>query len=147
MTPTLAATYLAALLALYPHALHRERIIAARESIAQRLSDGETVNGVPVSVLLAVAWHESHLGFARGSGGCWGAPINAAHRLTAGTSVNAARVLARGHTYCRGSWRGAVGFFRSGVCSGGTHADYVVRVGGLVRRLHTAIGSPPPEGF
>lgn len=147
MTPTVAATYLAALLALYPHGLYRQRILAARESISQRLSDAENTLGVPVPVLLAVAWNESHLGFAPGSGGCWGAPINAAHRLTAGTSVHAARVLARGRTYCRGSWRGAIGFFRSGVCSGGVHADYVARVSTLAHRLTTATNTPLPAGL
>ena len=35
------------------------------------------------ALLAAVGWHESHLGCARASGGCWGSPRDRGHRHTA----------------------------------------------------------------
>lgn len=72
------------------------------------------------ALLLAVGYAESHLGCARGSGGCWGAPVSRTARHTAGRASHAASALALGH-------------FRCGrcVCAG----SYVARVGGLWSRV------------
>lgn len=71
---------------------------------------------VPVDVLLTVAYLESHLGCANGSGGCWGAPINRSHRNQAGGSDQAAAALAWGYARC-GSDLGAISHFRCGLCT------------------------------
>jgi hypothetical protein len=84
--------------------------------------------GVPVRLLLAVGYAESHLGCAPRSGGCWGAPASRTARHTAGRASHAASALALGHRRC-GTWRGALGHFRCGqcVCAG----SYVARVSRL----------------
>jgi hypothetical protein len=70
---------------------------------------------VPADLLLVVAYLESHLGCAPGSGGCWGAPASPAHRGTAGRPVHAARALASGLRVCT-TEIGAVSRFRCGLC-------------------------------
>ena len=70
---------------------------------------------VPADLLLVVAYLESHLGCAPGSGGCWGAPSSPTHRGTAGRPVHAARALASGLRVCT-TELGAVSRFRCGLC-------------------------------
>lgn len=112
-----ARVLLAALLALLPQSRPYAACVAARaERIATDADAAAAATGVPAALLLAVGYMESHLGCAPGSGGCWGAPIDRAHRLTAGRAIHAARSLAAGRARC-GSWRGAVGHFRCGRCA------------------------------
>lgn len=116
-----AAQALAALLAVLPTRRPYAACLDARR--AQVVADADAAaraHGVPVALLLAVGYAESHLGCARGSGGCWGA--RASH---------AASALALGHRRC-GTWTGALAHFRGGRCTG--HAGYVARVGGLWQR-------------
>lgn len=94
----------------YPVCLERRR-----EEIAAIAARAERETGVPAGLLLVVGMNETHLGCARNEGGGWGAPINRHHRHTAGTPLRAAQALAWSYRVC-GTWEGAVGRFRSGLC-------------------------------
>lgn len=109
----------AAVLALYPvmSGANRRCIEARRDRIAAQVE--ETARAYPrvrPSVLVAVAFSETHLGCDYGEGGGWGAPVDRHHRHTAGTHLHAAAVLARGMEVCRGDELGAVRRFRTGLC-------------------------------
>ena len=116
-----AAHALALLLAVLPTRRPYAACLAARTPRVIADADAASrAHGVPVALLLAVGYAESHLGCARGSGGCWGAPVSRTARHTAGRASHAASALALGH-------------FRCGrcVCAG----SYVARVGGLWSRV------------
>jgi hypothetical protein len=124
-----AAQALALMLAMLPvRRPHRGCIDTRRASIVTQADAAVAATGVPVRLLLAVGYAESHLGCAPRSGGCWGAPASRAARHTAGRASHAASALALGHRRC-GTWRGALGHFRCGrcVCAG----SYVARVSRL----------------
>lgn len=124
---------LAALLSVLPVRRPHAACITARTSrIVEDADAASREHGVPVALLLAVGYAESHLGCARGSGGCWGAPLSRTARHTAGRASHAASALALGHRRC-GDWRGALAHFRGGRCTG--HAGYVARVHGLWQRV------------
>lgn len=128
-----AARALAALLAVLPARRPYAACLTARA--ARVIADADAASrehGVPVALLLSVGYAESHLGCARGSGGCWGAPVSRLHRHAAGRASHAASALALGHRRC-GTWAGALGHFRCGrcVCEG----SYVARVAGLWSRV------------
>ena len=127
-----AAEALAALLALFAHVLHRPCLDARRDQIVRDADAASRDHHVPVALLLATGFAESHLGCAPRSGGCWGAPRDREHRRSAGRADHAASALALGQRRC-GSWPGAVAHFRCGacVCSG----TYPARVVGLWRRI------------
>lgn len=118
-------TALLALLALYPRSPAAECVRARLPRLAAAADSAAREHGVPVALLVAVAWHESHLGCHPASGGCWGAPVSPQHRLTAGGAMHAARALATGRARC-GTWEGAVRRFRGGACTG--HDGYAARV-------------------
>lgn len=124
----------AAILALFPHLLYRPCIEARRARIVAVAEASAPT--VPPAVLLSVALHESHFGCAPGSGGCWGAPVDPVHRHDAGTPAQAARALATGYRVC-GTWAGAVGRFRSGLCAptSAVHRRYVATVMALAARV------------
>ena len=106
-----------AILGIYPHmnGNNRQCIVDRQVRIAEQLE--ETVRmGVPVLVMAAVAFKETHFGCDRNEGGGWGAPIDRFHRHTAGTHVQAAQSLINGRAAC-GSWEGAVLRFRTGACA------------------------------
>ena len=116
MTGTALVT---AVLALFPvmSGANRACIEARRARIAQQIE--ETARAYPrvrASVLVAVAFSETHLGCDYGEGGGWGAPIDRHHRHTAGTHLHAAAVLARSLEVCGGDELGAVRRFRTGLC-------------------------------
>lgn len=128
-----AAQALVALLAVLPARRPYRACLATRAP--RVIADADAASrehGVPVALLLSVGYAESHLGCARGSGGCWGAPVSRLHRHTAGRASHAASALALGHRRC-GTWAGALGHFRCGrcVCEG----SYVTRVAGLWSRV------------
>lgn len=128
-----AAQALAALLAVLPARRPYAACLTARtERVIADADAASREHGVPVALLLSVGYAESHLGCARGSGGCWGAPVSRAARHTAGRASHAASALALGHRRC-GTWSGALAHFRCGrcVCTG----SYVARVGGLWSRV------------
>ena len=128
-----AARALAALLAVLPARRPYAACLTARtERVIADADAASREHGVPVALLLSVGYAESHLGCARGSGGCWGAPVSRTARHTAGRASHAASALALGHRRC-GTWSGALGHFRCGqcVCAG----NYVARVGGLWQRV------------
>ena len=109
----------AAVLSLYPvmSGANRACIEDRHERIAAQVE--ETARAHPrvrASVLVAVAFSETHLGCDYGEGGGWGAPVDRAHRHTAGTHLHAAAVLARGMEVCAGDELGAVRRFRTGLC-------------------------------
>lgn len=128
-----AAHALAALLAVLPLRRPYAACLAARtERVIADADAASRAHGVPVALLLAVGYAESHLGCARGSGGCWGAPASRTARHAPGRASHAASALALGHRRC-GTWMGALAHFRGGRCVG--HAGYVARVGGLWQRV------------
>lgn len=138
---------LAALLALFPHTPAYGRILQQRDHIISEATIAAQTYNVPPSVLLSVGFHETHLGTDYGEGGNWGAPIDARHRHTAGTAHSAARILARGYEYCHHSWRGAIGFFRSGICAAPRNQNYVNSVVRTVNRLHQRTNTAPPQNL
>jgi hypothetical protein len=140
---------LAALLAVLPPVPHpqRERILEQRDQIVAMAAASAARYKVPASVLLVVAFMETHLGTDDGEGGGWGAPIDAQHPHKAGTSDHAAQVLARGRKVC-GSWRGALGWFRAGRCVPPLFAESYVRNGmRLIERTHARAALPLPDHF
>lgn len=115
MTPS-AALLLALLLSLRPPADLRPCLTARAPEIARAAGEAQALTGVPAELVLAVGYLETHLGCARGSGGCWGAPVSRRRRAVAGTHLHSARALAWGRRRC-GSWHGAVSHYRCGLCS------------------------------
>jgi hypothetical protein len=141
----------AALLAILPgvpqpmHGCMRRR----HDRIVEEIARAADRHGVPPAVLLVVGLLESHYGCAPGSGGCWGAPIDRAHRLTAGTPDHAAVALAHSFEAC-GTWAGAVARFRCGLCRcparivRGYTPEFAAR---LIERVHRRAGVPAPKGL
>lgn len=143
----LVGALLAALLTVLPPIPHpqRERIRDQGDAIISMAAASSARFHVPPSVLLVVAYMETHLGTDDGEGGGWGAPIDAEHPNHAGTSDHAARILARGRLVC-GSWRGAMSWFRSGKCAPPPFAEKYVRNGvRLIERMHDVAGQPLPK--
>ena len=114
---TAAAWLVALLLAVRVPAAERACIVARRDTIASTATAAAEAHGVPVALLLSVAYLESHLGCSAHSGGCWGAPISRARRGVAGGPDRAASALALGYRRCGGTPEGAVSSFRWGRCS------------------------------
>jgi hypothetical protein len=130
MTPV---QVLAAILAIFPFMSGNNRacIEDRRVRIEQQLAE-TTAAGVPIEIMAAVGFMETHLGCDRGEGGGWGAPIDRLHRHTPGTHMDAAQSLVTGYREC-GTWDGAVMRFRSGMCR--TQQPYAVRYVRLVNAL------------
>ena len=108
-----------AVLALWPvmSGDNRACIEQRRARIAEQIE--ETARAYPrvrASLMVAVAFSETHLGCDYGEGGGWGAPVDRHHRHTAGTHLHAAAVLARGMEVCANDELGAVRRFRTGLC-------------------------------
>lgn len=112
MTP---AAILSALLAIYPHGRGRYAVARTRPAIEAQLAAAHAATGVPLPILAAVGWAESHLGTDRASGGSYGAPVSPMRRHVAGNATHAARSLATSYRVC-GSWPEAVTRFRTGLC-------------------------------
>lgn len=131
----MAATLLSLLLTLYPTMNHRACVVRRSAEIAAAVEYAYAEHGVPRAVVLAVAFHESHMGCDAASGGCWGVR----HGRVPGTPDDAARALASSRVVC-GSWRGAVGRFVSGLCRPWQpeHRAYVARVMSLAARLENS---------
>lgn len=141
----MTAVLLAALLSLMPHAPYGECLAARRGAITADAKLAAATAGVPVGLLLAVGWRESHLGCNPRSGGSWGNPISATRRHVAGRPAGAARILARGRRLC-GDWRGAAAFFRTGECRvDARHAGYVAAALQLTARIYARAGLPSPR--
>ncbi len=140
----------AALLAILPRVPEPMRgcIEQRRHDIVQQIHFAALAQGVPPAVLLVVGMLESHYGCAARSGGCWGAPIDPTHRLTAGTPHHAAVALSTSFRVCR-TWQGAISRFRCGLCACRPHpergytAEYAAR---LVERVHQRAGWPLAPG-
>jgi hypothetical protein len=112
-----------AILALFPHMsgnnrrcieTQQDRIVQQLREVSQPYEPGAPVP--PTELTAAVAFAETHLGCDIHEGGNWGAPIDAQHRHTAGTHMNAVRALSRGYQRC-GDWDGAIMRFRTGLCN------------------------------
>jgi hypothetical protein len=147
MMTTTPAVILAVLLALHrPPQPHRTCIEAHRAQIEAAGAEAESI-GVPAAILFAVARRESHFACAPGERS-WGAPVDRRHRHTAGGPMHAARALARSFAVC-GTWRGAVGRFRSGLCDPWQpmHRSYVASVMRDVETIHARTGTPLPSPF
>lgn len=137
MNTLFARTLLATLLSLYrPPADVRARIDRASEAIATAAAEASERHGVPVEILLAVGFAETHLGVDHGEGGNWGAPTSRRRRHVAGTPDDAARALAWGYRRCH-DWPGAVAHFRCGMCRCSRLVGYgpttVMRIAGRLR--------------
>lgn len=141
----------AALLAILPRVPQPMRGCIQRQhgDIVQQIARSAESYGVPPAVLLVVGMLESHYGCSPRSGGCWGAPVDRAHRATAGTPNQAAVALATSYRVCR-TWLGAVARFRCGLCQCPTLAGrgytpgYAVR---LIERVHARAELPAPGGL
>lgn len=152
-----AHVYLNTLLGLFQATPTRNRIpapvlssiLTRRELIENVAHTSQESLGVPMGVILVVGFSETHLGSDAHEGGNWGAPIDAAHRHTAGAPIQAARVLARSYQVCGNDWQRAVARFRSGLCvpHNPVHQRYVANVTSLVRRMYVRTGDPLPGGF
>lgn len=145
--PTAATRYVDGILAMFPTAPARsvQSIRARQTTIEQNLLASESIHGVPMGIMLMVAWAETHVGGDINEGGNWGAPIDPQHRHTAGTPLHAARALRRSYEVC-GSWYRAVARFRSGLCRphNPTHQRYTRTVTYLARRLYLRVGDTIP---
>lgn len=128
------AAILAMLLVLRPHSPAQSCIDRRHDEIVEMATRSSTAYQVPVALLLVVGFNETHLGCDAGEGGGWGAPIDAEHRQTAGTSDSAASALALGHRECR-TWLGAVSHFRCGRCSTCPAAQPGYTARGALRRV------------
>lgn len=137
----IAEAVLTLLLAVFPRGMGADYVRVHREEIAHVAGDAATAHGVPVPVLVSVAWYESRVGADPAAYGGWGAPRDRLHRHEAGTADHAASALALGLRQC-GSWSGAVAHFRSGLCRPWqpTHRQYVANVMHLVDRI-----TPEPQ--
>lgn len=141
------AAILAVLLVLHrPPQPQRDCIERTHDAIVAAGVEAESI-GVPAAILFSVARRESHFACAPGERS-WGAPIDSRHRHTAGTPMHAARALRRGYDVC-GTWSGAVGRFRSGLCRPwqAVHRSYVASVTRDVETIHARTGMPLPEHF
>lgn len=123
------------ILHLLPHSAGMARIRLRQEHIAEIATAAAAHQGIPVDLLLVVGLHETHMGTDPNEGGGWGAPRDQAHRHLAGTAEDAARILHTGLVRC-GSERGAVSWFRDGLCVA-HHRSYVDSVMALLARLRT----------
>lgn len=142
--PMDTAILFAALLAIFPRSPAVECLRARTDTIVTQAREAAARRGVPVGLLLAVGFMESHLGCDRASGGCWGAPISPDRRGTAGTPDHAAQALATSREVC-GTWEGAVCRFRCGLCRcPDRHTRYASTAMGLARRIYTSAGEAVP---
>jgi hypothetical protein len=137
-----AADIVTAILAVYPYMSgnNRQCIINHREQIEQVLvASQERYPEMPMEMIAAVGFMETHLGCDSGEGGNWGAPISPTQRHTAGTPLQAATALWHGYEVC-GTWEGAARRFRTGLCrptpSGSSYSRAALRV---VDRLRSRI--------
>jgi len=147
MTPQLLALLVTALLNHFPHTPSRACIEARQTEIVAHLDVAHGL-GVPPGIMLAVAFHETHVGCDRNEGGGWGAPIDMQHRHVAGTPEHAIRALRRSFEVC-GDWTGAVTRFRSGLCrlpASDRRNGYVRSVLGLAQSLYAAVPPGEPVG-
>lgn len=151
--PVTGAELVTAVLALWPvmSGDNRQCIETRRDRIAAQVE--ETARAYPrvrASLMVAVAFSETHLGCDYGEGGGWGAPVDRHHRHTAGTHLHAAAVLARSMQVCGGDELSAVRRFRTGLCRplresssplvGRVGERYGRRVLALAERLSRAAG-------
>ena len=138
---TTASAWITALLLAYPSAAHRVCIQHQRQQIAADAEEAAHRHGIPVAMLMSVAFLESHLGCNPRSGGCWGAPIDRDHRHTAGRAEQTASALALGVRRC-GTDERAINHFRWGTCrrtrrAHGYGPESVFRVAERVARYMT----------
>ena len=152
METTALALYMA-LLSILPHSRHTPCLRAHAQQITHTIAAAEQDRHVPAGVLLVVGLLESHCGCAESD---WGAPIDDAHRHTAGTSDTAAFALAvafygggRRHFVGCHTWARAIGRFRSGICDpfNPVHQAYVTRALHLIERVYAAAGQPVPASL
>ena len=139
----MGALLIAALLTIVPHFPLRAAVISHQADLAAQADHAAASHGIPVAILVAVGFCETHLGLDRGEGGNWGAPIDRLHRRTPGTAENAAGALLNSYNRCGHTWRGGVSGFRSGLCvipPGTPSAGYPAMVLGLANRLAALAG-------
>lgn len=147
MTHATPAVVLAILLAMHRPSLPVQRCMSHHAASVERVAARAASElQVPPSVLLATARRESHWG-CRG-GHSWGAPHSRSHRFGIGTPMDAARALEHSFRVC-GTWIGAVGRFRSGLCRPWQHEhrEYVRAVVRDVEAIHERTGEPLPEAW
>lgn len=144
MQYTFASLLISLILHMFPHSPMEGTIRARQSHIAQIATEAAEQYQVPLPVLMAVGWRETHLGTDPHEGGNWGAPRPGGNRHIAGTAADAARILARGFTVC-GSWGGSMARFRSGACSGNPVGDrYKTNALRTVIRLYQRTGTELP---
>lgn len=113
------AELVTAVLALWPvmSGANRACIEQRRVRIAEQVEESVRVYPtIRASLLVAIAFQETHLGCDRNEGGNWGAPISPTRRHVAGTHLHAARILSRSMEVCHGDELSAARRFRTGLC-------------------------------
>ncbi len=140
-----AAILIAAILHLYPGP--QSQCIARRaEAIAVDADAAAEQYGVPVSILLATAFLETHIGCDHGEGGGLGAPIDRDHRHTAGGWDQHGSALRLGFARCH-DWTAAVNHYRTGTCGRpapiGYQAGYAMQIAGRIEHPPTRSRNRP----
>jgi hypothetical protein len=140
-----AALYLKLLLLLYRPPVDIRHLLEARvDRIIEQAEAAAVAHDVPPSILLTVAFLETHLGADPGEAGGWGSPVDRFHRHTAGTADSAARDLATSYRVC-GGWLAALRRYRTGLCYREPAVGYTARTAArIIRRVHARAGIAPP---
>jgi hypothetical protein len=123
---------LMSLLASFPRSPAARCLEQRHDAIVRDATAASAAHGVPVEILLATGFLETHLGCDRGEGGGWGAPISRTRRHAAGNAGNSASALALGYRRC-GSSFGAVSHYRCGMCRCNRLVGY--RPEAVIRRI------------
>jgi hypothetical protein len=113
-----AAEILTAILSVYPYMSgnNRQCIIEHREQIEQVLVVSQReYPEMPMEMIAAIGFMETHLGCDQGEGGNWGAPASPTQRHVPGTPFQAATALWHSYEHCH-TWEGAARRFRTGLC-------------------------------
>jgi hypothetical protein len=145
----LARALVAMLLTMFPYfhtRAQRERFVRRQEEIAAQAASAAQEFSVPVALVLATAFKETHCGTdARDPD--WGAPIDRRHPWIAGGPRQHASALAFGRRSCP-TWLGAVHHYRIGVCNGHEHVGYTAESAlHLAEVLTERVGGTLPEDW
>jgi hypothetical protein len=137
-----AADIVTAILSLYPYMSgnNRQCIVENRTQIEHVLDASQRAYPeMPMEIIAAIGFVETHLGCDQGEGGNWGAPISPTQRHVAGTPFQAATALWHSYERCH-TWEGAARRFRTGLCRPTpTGSAYSRRAMHVVNRLRTHI--------
>jgi hypothetical protein len=143
----LARAIVASLLVMFPYfhtQVQRTRFVRRQDQIAAQAASAAQEYGVPVALVLASAFLETHCGCDTGDAD-WGAPRDRLHPWIAGGPRQHASSLAFGKRDCP-TWLGAMHHYRVGLCNGHERVGYTAEQAlRLAERLMVRVGEPLPE--